>query len=304
MPPIEIRPFRRDDRDQLTGLVNAHVAAVIPGITVSVNAVLSQLEREPGEAVTDPWVIERKTLVAIENQSLAAAAHLHRYGDTENIGPDYRDAGSIHWLLFGRAHDDAADALMSECLAVMDGWKVRIQYAGGELPSVATYGVPSCWPHIRDLFVRSGFVNPARPTPYEIILAIEVARLPTTTVPPIDGLEVERMLGSSGTRFQAVLAGESVGIIEVELRSVSDIRSRQFGWADIGNLWVHEDHRRQGIGSWLLGIAADWLRLGGVERLLTYNLPSETNELAFVTHHGFRELVRTERGWTRGPHSE
>src|SRR5690242_1660672 len=98
MPAIEIRPFRRDDRDQLTGLVNAHIAAVIPGVTVSVNAVLSQLEREPGEAVTDPWVIERKTLVAIENQSLVAAAHLHRYGDRSDIGDDYVNAGTIHWL--------------------------------------------------------------------------------------------------------------------------------------------------------------------------------------------------------------
>lgn len=35
MPPIEIRPFRRSDRDQLTRLVNAHIEAVLPGVTVS-----------------------------------------------------------------------------------------------------------------------------------------------------------------------------------------------------------------------------------------------------------------------------
>ena len=40
MPPIEIRPFRRSDRDQLTDLVNAHVEAVLPGVTVPPNAVL------------------------------------------------------------------------------------------------------------------------------------------------------------------------------------------------------------------------------------------------------------------------
>jgi len=299
MPAIEIRPFRRDDRDQLTALVNAHVAAVIPGITVSVNAVLSQLEREPGEPITDPWVIQRKTLVAIENQSLVAGAHLHRYGDTGEVGPDYRNAGMIYWLVFWSGHREAADAMMAECLGVLDGWRVRVQYWGGELPSVATYGVPSCWPHIRDLYLRSGFVHSARLTPYEIILAIEVADLPATTGPPREGLIVERMVGSNGTRFQAMLDGQPVGFIEVGLRSVSDTRSRQFGWADIGNLWVHEAHRRQGIGTWLLGIAADWLRLGGVERLLTYNWPSEIDELAFATRHGFRELVRTERGWTR-----
>jgi hypothetical protein len=62
MPPIAIRPFRRSDRDQLTRLVNAHVEAVLPGVTVSRGAVLSQLEREPGEYVVDPWVAQRHTL--------------------------------------------------------------------------------------------------------------------------------------------------------------------------------------------------------------------------------------------------
>ncbi len=59
MPPIEIRPFRRSDRDRLTDPVNAHVEAVLPGVTVPPNAVLSQLEHEPGEAVVDPWVAHR-----------------------------------------------------------------------------------------------------------------------------------------------------------------------------------------------------------------------------------------------------
>jgi hypothetical protein len=31
---------------------------------VSVNTLMNQLEREPGEMVVDPWVIERATLVA------------------------------------------------------------------------------------------------------------------------------------------------------------------------------------------------------------------------------------------------
>ena len=47
MSLIEVRPFLRSDREQLTALVNAHIAAVIPGIAVSVNTVMSQLEREP-----------------------------------------------------------------------------------------------------------------------------------------------------------------------------------------------------------------------------------------------------------------
>jgi GNAT superfamily N-acetyltransferase len=295
MPPIEIRPFRRDDREQLTGLVNAHVAAVIPGITVSVNTVMSQLEREPGEPIVDPWVVERRTLVAVQPDGVMAAAHLHRYGDGDTVGPGYRNTASIHWLVFGYKRDEAADALMAECLVVLDGWAVRAQYAGGELPSVATYGVPATWPHVRELYMRSGFVHDGH---IELIFVAEVDRLPVTTAPPVDGLTVERSVGAQGTRFAALLDGERIGYVEVELRT-SDVRARQFGWADIGNLWVAEPHRRRGIATWLLGVAADWLRLGGVERLLTYAWPSEVEELAFVAHHGFRELVRTERGWTR-----
>jgi hypothetical protein len=52
MSSIEVRPFRRSDRAQLTDLVNAHAEAVVPGMSVSVNAVLSQLERDPGEFIS------------------------------------------------------------------------------------------------------------------------------------------------------------------------------------------------------------------------------------------------------------
>jgi hypothetical protein len=52
--PLEIRPRRRSDRNQLTELVNKDIEAVLPGVSGSPNAVLSQLEREPDEAVVDP----------------------------------------------------------------------------------------------------------------------------------------------------------------------------------------------------------------------------------------------------------
>ena len=79
MSSIEVRPFRRGDREQLTALLNAHAAAVVPGVSVSVNAVMSQLERDPGEFKVDPWVIERATLVADQRERIVAAAHLLRY---------------------------------------------------------------------------------------------------------------------------------------------------------------------------------------------------------------------------------
>ncbi len=74
MSTAEIRAFRRGDRDQLTALVNAHAQAVVPGVSVPVNAVLSQIEREPGEFIVDPWVRERTTLVAEQRGRITAAA--------------------------------------------------------------------------------------------------------------------------------------------------------------------------------------------------------------------------------------
>src|SRR5918912_3577019 len=100
MSSIEVRPFRRSDREQLTQLVNAHVAAVVPGVSVSVNTVMSQLEREPGEFIVDPWVTERATLVAEQRGRVVAAAHLLRYGAGEEVGEAYRDNAELHWLLY------------------------------------------------------------------------------------------------------------------------------------------------------------------------------------------------------------
>ena len=54
MSTVCVRPFRRADREQLTALVNDHIQAVVPGVSVSVNTVMSQLERDPGEFIVDP----------------------------------------------------------------------------------------------------------------------------------------------------------------------------------------------------------------------------------------------------------
>src|SRR4249920_96649 len=100
MSDVQVRPFRRGDRDQLTRLVNAHAEAVVPGMSASVNAVLGSLERQPGEFIEDPWVSERVTLVADLRDRVVAAAHLLRYFPDERAGQAARDVGEIHWLLY------------------------------------------------------------------------------------------------------------------------------------------------------------------------------------------------------------
>jgi hypothetical protein len=60
---------------------------------------------------------------------------------------------------------------------------------------------------------------------------------------------------------------------------------------------VAEPYRRRGVATWLVGQAADWLRLARVDRLLAYAWPEEHDLLGLLAHLGFRELTRTARGW-------
>ena len=315
MPSIEVRPFHRRDRDQLTALVNAHGAAVVPGAGVSVATVLSHLERQPAETLVDPWVAERATLVAEQRHAVVAAAHLLRYFADERAGSSYRDSGDIHWLLFWPVAPDgnpywtgateAAEALITACVGQLDEWGVTRQDAGGELPVRGVFGVPEQWPHIRALYQRAGF-TPAGST--EVVYLVEVSELLRLSSPPVAGLAARRSVGMNGTRLSAVLGDQEIGYIEVEIFTGGERLPRHGGWADIGNLHVTEDYRRQGVATWLLGQAATWLRLAQVTRLLDYDTlePDPAGRdgagyRAFLAASGFTELTRTQRGWTRSP---
>lgn len=293
MSTTEIRPFRRADRDQLTSLVNAHIQAVVPGVAVSVNTVLSQLEREPDEYVVDPWVAERAALVAVERQRVVAAALLHRYGTGAEVGPDFRDAGEIRWLVCHPGHTDAGDGLAGACLAQFARWGVRRRHADVALPAPAAYGVCAQWPHLRAIFERAGFVHDGHT---EIVLLAEVSRLPVADA-ALPGLVARRSVGTIGTRISAILDETVLGYLELDTDLADGgRRSRLRSWADVGNLHVEQPHR--GIEAWLYGQAAQWLRLAGIDRLLDYAGPAETARLALCAGLGFAELTRTDRGWT------
>ena len=314
MSSIGVRPFRRSDRDQLTQLVNAHAAAVVPGVSASVNTVLSALERQPGEFIEDPWVCERVTLVAGQRDRIAAAAHLLRYFPDARSGEAVRDAGEVRWLLFWPGAPagnpcwpdaaEAAGALMAACIRQLEDWGVTRQQAGGELPVHGVYGVPEQWPHIRALYQRAGFAHNGHT---EIVYLARVDDLPRPAAVPIEGLAVRRTAGMNGTRLSAILGEDVIGYIEVETFEAGERLPRHGGWDDVGNLRVTEPYRRRGVASWLLGQAAGWLRLADVDRLLHYAWLEGTDPggldyadyRAFLPAVGFRELTHTRRGWTR-----
>jgi GNAT superfamily N-acetyltransferase len=181
---------------------------------------------------------------------------------------------------------------------------VTRQQAGGELPVRGVYGVPEQWPHIRALYQRAGFAHTGH---IEIVYLARVDDLPRRAEIPVEGLSVRRTAGMNGTRLSAMLGEDVIGYIEVETFDEGERLPRHGGWADIGNLRVTEPYRRRGVASWLLGQAADWLRLADVDRLLDYAWLEGTDPggqdyadyRAFLPAVGFRELTRTKRGWTR-----
>ena len=316
MPSIEVRPFRRSDREQLTQLVNMHAEAVVPGMSVSVSTLLSSLERQPGEFITDPWVSERVTLVAEQQDRIAAASHLLRYFADERAGKAARDVGAIEWFLFWPLSPvgnlcwpdatDAADALMAACFRQLERWGVTRQEANGELPVPGVYGVPEQWPHILALYERAGFTHTGHT---EVVYLARIDELPRLAEPPIAGLSVSRSVGMNGVRLSAMLGDDVIGYIEIETLDEGERLPRHGGWADVGNLSVIERHRRRGVATWLLANAADWLRLAQVERLLDYAWlegrdptgQDYADSRALLAASGFKELTRTRRGWSRDP---
>ena len=194
--------------------------------------------------------------------------------------------------------------MIAACTGVFGRWGVTSQHAGGDLPVPGVYGVPEQWPHIAGLYRRAGFTHTGHT---EVVYLAQVQDLPSPAGPPLAGLAVRRSVGINGCRLSAVLGEEVIGYIETEILDHPERLSRHSGWADVGNLHVAPPYRRRGVGSWLLGQAADWLRLAGVSRLLDYAWLAGTDPTgqsyddyrAFLPAVGFRELTRTARGWTR-----
>ena len=263
--PAAIRPFERRDRDQLTALANSHVAAVIPGVMLSVNTVLGQLEREPSESIVDPWVAERLCLLAEQNSVIIAAMLLHRFRTDDDVSADYRGAGGIRWLLCKVDAEPVGALLLEHAIAQMRRWRVTTVGAENDLPAIACYGVPNTLPHIRRLLIEAGFGPPTRA---ELVLTASCEAL---TGNHLDGALVTRTLGLLGARFTLSADDAELGFIEVCEAPAEMARSSVAArWADIGNLILPEACRsgcsdaRAAVGG------SQWLLLGGVTRLVDY----------------------------------
>jgi len=169
--------------------------------------------------------------------------------------------------------------------------------ADGGLPAPGVYGLPAQWPHVRAAYQRAGFTHTGGT---EAVYLARISDLARPARPPRPEVTLCRAVGINGTRLSAMAGPGVLGYIEVDVFADGEPRLRQGGWADVGNLHVAPGCRRQGVGRWLLGQAADWLDLAGVSRLLDY-APLDGQDGAayrsFLAAAGFTELTRTARGW-------
>jgi GNAT superfamily N-acetyltransferase len=293
----EIRPYEARDLSQLAALANAHIAAATPGWTVSQAWIAARLERNPDESIVDPWVAERRTLVAIERERVVACCHLLRYAADERVSDSYSGAGELAWLFCEPSLAAAGSALTAAAVHQLDDWAVSTQLAcgGGLGPDV--YGVSDCWPHVHRLLTEAGFDDSKGRD--EVLYVGRFADLDLAVEPPLPDVSASRATFDSGVAFVARCDGERIGEFRVELPDPTALPALA-RWADGWGIWVEERYRRQGVARWLVGEAAAWLALAGRDRLIMPVVPEEdAAEVGFWEALGLTELTRIRRGYER-----
>jgi GNAT superfamily N-acetyltransferase len=296
-----IEQYQPEHLPQLQALINVHMGALVPGWALPEAFVASRLQRNPGEYVVDPWVAARVTLCAIERQRVVAAAHLLRYGSGVEVGADYHHAGEIAWLVAWPAAGEAAASLLAAAREHFARWGVSRTWAlEACLPAGPFAGVPDVWPHSRAALSAAGYRPDPATAREEAIFAGYLDQIPPPGAPPIDGMTIQRATGRFGARFVAIVDGQELGDCDcVADLSEGGALPALRGWGELAELEVREPWRDRGIGTWLAGHAAAWLRLGGCRRIVL-SVAAE-NEAAgagrFYQNLGWSPLVRFQRGW-------
>jgi GNAT superfamily N-acetyltransferase len=307
-PPAHIVPFDPSHLPQVQGLFNAHLTLLVPGWALPQGFIADHLERNPGQAITDPWVDERATLCALEGQRVVAAAHLLRYGSAPHVGPALANTGEIAWFLAWTDKAEAAAALLAAASAQMRAWGVRLAGVWNTgLPVGPFVGVPDVWPHIAATLGAAGFRPMAGTEHEEEVYGGTLDAVAPPGDPPVPGLAVRRGLttglwADNEMRFTALLDGQDVGRCEVALDLADDgaLPALQ-QWAQLTELEVEESWRNRGIGAWLVRHAVAWVRLGGRSRLLVATMADNAGAIRFYRRCGWERLVHEQKGWSPSP---
>ena len=299
---MRTQPYDQVHLPALSDLVNLHLAAVVPGWAIPTPFLAEHLERNPGEFVTDPWVVDRSTLCVTEGHRMLAAAHLLRYGEGPEVAENLRGVGEISWLVFLRDRDDAAAELLSRNQEDLAGWPVtRLRARAAGFPKMPLPGIPEAWPHVAAALAAAGY-QPPHTGHREALYGGPLDGDGPLEKPPVPGMTVRRSVGRFGARFSAMLGGEELGRCEclTDLDRGGRLPALR-GWAEFSEVHVAEGWRNRRIGSWLVGTAAGWLRLCRRDRVVL--AVNEDDEAAgagrFYRRFGWDVLAREISPWPR-----
>ncbi len=121
---VTIVPVSQEHLAQVQVLVNTHLSAVVPGWGLPIAFIASRLRSDPDEFVTNPWVVERQTLCAVERGRVVAVAHLARYGAGPEVSDSFR--GIIVLSVAARNEAEGAGRFYQRF-----GWKVLVRQQKG-----------------------------------------------------------------------------------------------------------------------------------------------------------------------------
>ena len=292
---VQIAPLDRFHLPQAMDLVNSHLSTVIPGWNLTPDYFWERLKRNPKEAIVDPWVVERKSIVGIVKDRVCAVALLLRYGDDTR----WKGVGEIDWILFWPGEREAGEAVLTECRRQMNIWQVLDERVSGPLPVSTCVGIPNVWPHIIDLMEQFGYSS--NEDVDESVYGGTLNGISAPGEPPVRGVTIHRDVGRFGTRFVAQWEGRDVAHCEC----ISDLTQggqlpALAGWAELSEVETSESMRNQGVGSWVVRHAVEWLRLAKCDRVVLSVAREDEQAGAgrFYNRFGWMPLVR-QKHWGR-----
>ena len=302
-PPVTHRAERYTPAHlpALRDLINLHIGAALPGWWLPAEAIAVALERNRGQYVIDPWVVDRATFVVGTPYRLASAAHVLRYGGDESVGPAYRGSATIAWAVGVPDKPEALDAVLRAALERCTAWGVPCIHGwDASLPVGPLAGVPDAWPHVADALRRAGFRS-GEDEPREALFGGRIGGVAPPGAPPLAGLSVRRVTGEwCSALFRAELDGAVIGQCEVnaDLTRAGE-RPALGGWGELDEMHVEERWRGRGVGTWLLRHGVAWLRLAGCDRIvLAVGAEDEARGAGrFYRRFGWDVFVRETRSW-------
>lgn len=239
----------------LTGLINAHIAQVPPGWTVTERQVAAVLATpsvwgvhypdEPGEFGTE-------TLCVIDRQRLVAAAQWgypvqHRASESADLSA----GGCMSWI--AAVPDNAAalalllEALTARCRERGCHELVTSRYAFG----VGWSGIAVTWPHLDAGLEQAGFSRSQR-----WVIMTGTTDIPAAAAPEdVESMRLDWHVDEAALEWDLQLYANDQLVGECQAWGIPRHLAGCDGYADwITFEWlgVEPPYRRQGIGRWLL----------------------------------------------------